>query len=77
MSEIKPTFESDSSEWVLADVVSLWATRNKKVIPLKQKILDRLLEDVVCSEDENVKVAIYVSKNKPGCLFIKLLPVEV
>jgi hypothetical protein len=83
MSEVgtKVKHAINPAEWVLADVAGLWLRKSGAggAIPLKPKLIRKLAQDMGCDVGklDDAKVAVYVSENMPGCIFVRILPVEV
>jgi hypothetical protein len=71
--------ELGGTEWLLADVVKVWVRKSGSsgAIPIRGKILGRILENIVCEEARDIRAAIYVSKDRPAEILVRILSVEV
>jgi hypothetical protein len=83
MSEVRTRVKHaiNPAEWALADVAGLWLRKSGAggAIPLKPRLIRKLAQDMGCDVEKlnDAKVAIYVSENMPGCVFVRILPLEV
>jgi len=73
--------EETGVEWGLVDVTSVWVRKNLSgaAISIRSDLLRKLLGDLTDREDVKIKAAIYLSRNRPGAILVKLLviPSEV
>jgi len=67
------------AEWYLVDVTTVWIRKKLGggAISIRSSLFHKLMEDLVESPEKlaGIKAAIYLSKQRPGSILVKLLPI--